>query len=168
MKKITILFLCTLVFVSCEKDPARTAIDGVFAVMDDDVFKEYCRRFDKNKDSKLSLEEVHAVTTMDVPNKGVESLKGIEYFTSLTELICFNNNLSTLDLSKNRNLTYLWCHDNKLVSLDVSNNAALISLYCYNNPNLKTIYVWAGFDLVNPINSIGYISKDYHSNFVVK
>ena len=168
MKKISILLFCTLVFVGCEKDPAQTAIDGVFAVMDDEGFKWYCSRFDTNKDGKLSLEEASTVTTIDVSARDIKSLKGIEYFTALTELVCFNNNLSRIDLSKNRNLTYLWCHNNKLASLDISNNTALISLYCYGNPNLMSIYVWVGFDLVNPINSIGYISKDNHSNFVIK
>lgn len=47
-----------------------------------------------------------------IARKGLTSLKGIEYFTALTELRCNNNQLTTLDVSKNTALTVLWCETN--------------------------------------------------------
>ncbi|MDE7373740.1 MAG: hypothetical protein K2M86_00185, partial [Odoribacter sp.] len=41
--------------------------------------------------------------------KGLVSLKGVEYFESLTYLWCDYNQLTTLDISKNTNLTHLDC-----------------------------------------------------------
>ena len=53
---------------------------------------------------------------------------------SLTQLYCSGNRLTALDLSKNTKLTYLYCSGNNLSSLDLSKNTQLIGLDCsYNN-----------------------------------
>ena len=61
------------------------------------------------------------------------SLHGIEYFESLQSLICDNNPLTELDVSKNTMLTFLSCVDNRLTALDVSHNLSLAGLRCYGN-----------------------------------
>ncbi len=63
----------------------------------------------------------------------IRSLIGIEYFTSIHDLYCGDNQLTSLDVSNNTALEKLWCFDNQLTSLDVSNNTALESLYCHEN-----------------------------------
>ena len=45
----------------------------------------------------------------------------------------FGNNLTSLDVSGCPNLRILWCTDNELSSLNLSKNAALMHLYCYDN-----------------------------------
>ena len=76
---------------------------------------------------------ISGVTILDVGNKDITSLTGIEDFTALTDLICFNNQLTSLDVSNNTALTFLSCNENQLTSLDVSNNTALTELYCAFN-----------------------------------
>ncbi|KAK3582199.1 hypothetical protein CHS0354_023735 [Potamilus streckersoni] len=73
-----------------------------------------------------------------VNSKSISSLKGIEYFVNLDTLICYDNKLDTLDLSKNVDLTILNCSSNKLTTLDLSKNVALTTLNCYSN-NLTTL-----------------------------
>ena len=68
----------------------------------------------------------------------ISSLNGIEYFTGLTQLACYNTQLRTLDISKNTALTSLWCGCNKLTTLDVSKNTALTYLDFTSN-YLKTL-----------------------------
>ncbi|WP_369793998.1 leucine-rich repeat domain-containing protein, partial [Porphyromonas sp. COT-108 OH1349] len=53
--------------------------------------------------------------------------------TALTELSCYSNSLTSLDVSKNTALTVLDCSSNSLTSLDVSKNTALTELYCFSN-----------------------------------
>ena len=53
--------------------------------------------------------------------------------TALTRLWCYNNQLTKLDVSKNTALTELWCYFNQLTALDISKNTALTELYCSNN-----------------------------------
>ncbi|MEQ2401861.1 hypothetical protein WMO19_09665, partial [Peptoniphilus sp. CLA-SR-H025] len=102
----------------------------------------------------LSQEELNAVTKIDVNNKKIVDLKGIEFFKNLVSLscnsnqitrldlsqnqkleylYCISNQLTELNLSKNPELTHLWCGHNKLAKLDVSKNTALTSLLCNNN-----------------------------------
>ena len=54
--------------------------------------------------------------------------------TALTELSCYSNQLTELDVSNNTALTELSCGSNQLTELDVSNNTALERLYCGDNP----------------------------------
>ncbi len=74
------------------------------------------------------------VTNLDVKNRGIVSLAGIEYFTQLSTLKCSGNAIESLDLSSNTTLEYLNCGKNKLTSLDVSQNPYLQVLYCISNP----------------------------------
>ena len=60
-------------------------------------------------------------------------LEGIQYFTALKSLSCTNNQLTSLNVSKNTALKYLHCDGNKLTSLDVSKNTALTWLACESN-----------------------------------
>jgi hypothetical protein len=70
---------------------------------------------------------------MSIINKKIASLSGIEYFTSLKELDCRDNKLTTLDISKNVTLTSLNCGYNQLITIDISNNTSLTRLECYDN-----------------------------------
>ncbi len=51
----------------------------------------------------------------------------------LEKLYCRDNHLTELDVSNNKKLVQLSCRDNHLTELDVSNNKELERLYCCNN-----------------------------------
>ena len=51
----------------------------------------------------------------------------------LETLICSNNQLEDINLTKNTQLIFLSCHSNLLTKLDLKNNLKLIRLYCENN-----------------------------------
>ena len=76
---------------------------------------------------------INLITELNVSNKSITDLTGIEGFTDLTRLSCYNNQLTSLNVSNNTALTYLGCGDNQLTILDVSNNTALTYLQCGNN-----------------------------------
>ena len=96
-------------------------------------FREWLLEQSYGVDGYLSTPEIAAVTKIDVSYESISSLKGIEYFTALKELECYNNQLTSLDVSNNTALTTLGCDGNKLTELDVSNNTALTYLYCNDN-----------------------------------
>ncbi len=100
----------------------------------DEIFREYvASKFDKDNNGKLSEKEITETTFIDIDNKGISSLKGVEYFTALTRLYFEDNQLTKLDVSKNTNLTHLYCSRNRLESLDISNNTALTDLHFDGN-----------------------------------
>lgn len=106
----------------------------------DKNFRNYLLNQSYGKDGVLTDEEINGITELFVDDKNIDNLKGIEYFTALTWLRCTNNNLTTLDVSKNTTLIELWCHRNQLTSLDVSKNSELKLLSCFSN-NLTTLDV---------------------------
>ena len=99
----------------------------------DDIFREYLLGQDYGQDGVLTEREIMNITEMDVYDMEISSLQGIEYFTALTMLDCEDNELTTLDISKNTALVKLYCGMNYLTSLDITNNVALKSLLCYDN-----------------------------------
>lgn len=89
--------------------------------------------YDSDKDNVLSESEAAKVKMIEVSNWSITSLKGIEYFLDITTLYCYNNKLTSLDISKNTKLKYLSCEINNLVSLDLGSNTELIEVKCDAN-----------------------------------
>ncbi|MBO4529670.1 MAG: Ig-like domain-containing protein [Paludibacteraceae bacterium] len=84
-------------------------------------------------DDGISRAEAAAAESMDISDKGVSSLDGIEFFTGLKELDCSENDLTSIDLSKLTKLTKLNCKNNKLDALNIENNTALTYLNSSKN-----------------------------------
>ena len=85
---------------------------------------------------RLNRERILQVTTIDVHgsgNKDPTVCDEIGYFRNLEELICYGNNMTSLDVSNNPELKILQFHQNSLTSLDISNNTALQYLSCGQN-----------------------------------
>lgn len=76
---------------------------------------------------------ISGITFLNIPNKNISDLTGIEYFTALDTLQCNNNQLTTLDISSNTKLKILACHRNNLTNLDVSKNTKLEIFFCDAN-----------------------------------
>ena len=105
--------------------------------------------------TRVLTSEISGITALNVSNKEISDLTGLEDFQNLNVFNCSYNLLTNIDLSNNLLLTHLWinnnenivnldlstntqlrelfCYDNELASLDVSNNLSLRFLYCYNN-----------------------------------
>lgn len=107
----------------------------------DTDFQNYVKRYDKDGNDSLSLEERNKVTTIELPEDSYcPTMKGIEYFPELVTLKCPEAHVRSLDVSKNLKLETLWCYWNNLEQLDVSKNKALKELLCGDN-NLATLNV---------------------------
>ena len=76
----------------------------------------------------LTDEELASITNLFCSWTNIESAKGIEKLTGLTDLNLSGNLLKKIDLSNNTKLINLFLSDNKLTSLDLSNNTKLINL----------------------------------------
>ena len=130
----------------------------------DENFRDYVARlWDANHDNRFSPSEITAAKSIQCDNlfggQPIKSLKGIEYFTEISELSCVYNNLTEIDLSHNTKLEYLNCHHNKLKELDVSGLPLLETFYCGQN-KLQSIDVSKNKQLKdfscteNPLNTL--------------
>lgn len=80
-----------------------------------------------------NLAAIENVTSLDVSEKNLSDLSGIEYFVNLTSLDCQKNQLASLNVSSLTKLNILYCQNNQLKTLDVSSLTKLSILSCQNN-----------------------------------
>lgn len=99
----------------------------------DPNFRNYIKTYKADGKNVLTVEQQRNVTTIEINNKGVSDLKGIEAFPNLTELDCGNNSIQKLDLRQNPKLTKLICNKNQLTQLDLSKNPDIDYLNCSEN-----------------------------------
>ena len=82
--------------------------------------------------------EIIGITSISVENRNIQNLKGIEYFTELTQLYCSYNQLTSLDLSKNTALKTLYCYGNQIKGRAM--DALVKSLPTVSQGNMYVIY----------------------------
>ncbi|MBE5970608.1 MAG: hypothetical protein E7242_10290 [Lachnospiraceae bacterium] len=102
----------------------------------DENFRAYVSTLTGNEDSKgkyFTQEQINSIVSINCSEKNIESLKGIEHFTALTNLDCSYNQITSMDLTKNTALQTLLCYNNQMTSLDLSKNTALKALFCKEN-----------------------------------
>ena len=69
--------------------------------------------------------DAEAVTELNVNDKNINSLEGIQAFTNLSKLFCQYNQIQVLDINNNTALTVLECGGNQLSGLNVTQNPLL-------------------------------------------
>ena len=113
----------------------------------DPNFRDYIKTSKASGRDVLTVEQQRNVTAIEINNKGVSDLKGIEAFPNLKELNCGNNSIQKLDLRQNPELEKLICNTNQLTQLDLSKNPKIYHLICSGN-QLKQLDVSHLKDLV--------------------
>ena len=138
MKKI-IFILSTLLFTSLNAQIVDIP-DSNFkdALVNDDVAMLFSdpgvlQDVDTNDDGEIQISEAEDVSFLDVTEKNIASMEGIQSFVALQYLTCEDNQLTVLDVTQNVNLINLSCPENQLTSIDVSQNSELIFLNYTNN-----------------------------------
>ena len=81
--------------------------------------------YDNALDDYVTTANINIVTSLDVNSQNISDLTGIEDFIALEYLLCYNNQLTNLNVSNNPALHHLYCFGNLLTSLDVSNSPCL-------------------------------------------
>ncbi|MDY8138021.1 M4 family metallopeptidase [Aquimarina sp. 2201CG5-10] len=130
---------------------------------------------DISGDGRVPTELIEVVTTLDVVNKDISDLTGIEDFVALQTLSFPLNNVSSVDISQNINLESLICRDNNLTSLDVSSNTKLIELNAVGNAlgsidlstntNLEYLALGScGLTSIDLSNNIALLLLDLYNN----
>ena len=110
----------------------------------DPVVRSYVSsKIDTSKNGILEEEEIAAATMININNRDLTSLKGIEIFTSLERLYCSGNmdicSLDSVDLSSLTALKYVEINATSITSLDLSGHSALLSLNISQNSSLTSV-----------------------------
>ena len=96
-------------------------------------------------DDYIPTANINTITSLDVSNKSIADLTGIEDFAALQILTCKDNLLTNLDMKDNSSLIVLDAKNNQLTSLNVTQNTILQGLYIHENS-------LAGIDVANNLN----------------
>ncbi|MFR2525932.1 leucine-rich repeat domain-containing protein [uncultured Alistipes sp.] len=140
---------------------------NLFESIPDPVFKAYCEQFDTNHDGILTQEEAAAANEIIVPDMGIASLEGLDYFSGITRLVCNNNQLTTLCTAYNPLLVELVCNDNQLTELlltkGISGGDELTTLSCQNN-QLSKLSV-AGCKKLTTVNCQNNLLTDLNTHW---
>ena len=123
----------------------------------DKNFRDVVKTFDTDDNNILSDTEIAAVKEIDCKGRAITNLKGIEYFTALEDLYCYDNELTELDLSQNIKLEELNCSTNRLTVLDLSQNPKLKMVICSDNA-LTALNLSSNSKLTN-LNASGNIRE---------
>ncbi|MDH7447527.1 hypothetical protein [Aquimarina sp. 2201CG14-23] len=84
-------------------------------------------------DNTVYTSRIESVIELDISGLTITDATGIEDFVALQTLNCFNNSISSIDLSQNVALQTIAIGRNNLTSLDLSQNPALTFVSCLRN-----------------------------------
>lgn len=111
-------------------------------------------------DGKVLTSNISTITNLNVSYKSISDLTGIQDFVGLEILDCYNNSLTSLDISSLTNLKELNCYFNYLTSLDVSKVKLMEYMDCGDNmltsldvTGLTALsYLYTGYNNLSALN----------------
>lgn len=117
-------------------------------------------------DDYVKTVTIKKIKILDVSNKNIDDLTGIDDFTALSTLICNDNNLTSLDFSRNTVLRQLDCFDNNLTVLNIAENVQLQYVDCQLNmleelDFSNNIFLTKLVCGKNPLSSLGITNNSY-------
>jgi hypothetical protein len=88
---------------------------------------------DTNGNGEIEVTEALNVTGLNISNRNISNLSGIEFFAGSTFLNFSQNQITTIDLTNLQNLQSLDCSNNLLSSINISGLQSLSIFHGYNN-----------------------------------
>ena len=133
MKKIILAVLVCSLF-SCELSENKKSLNKKVAIYDNNFERKLIElKYDDIIDGYVSKDGIKYCRFLDLSALGLFDLKGIEAFDSLRKLNVSNNQLTSIDLSKNTELVEINIGYNQLTSIDLSKNTGLVEINIENN-----------------------------------
>lgn len=123
MYRLFILFLCVI--------SSDVAIGQIVNIPDANFKTALLNNFptiDTNNDGEIQVSEALAATDITAVAQNIVNLQGIEEFLNLETLVCFNNPITSVDLSSNTQLLQIIFTFADLTEIDLEANTQLLSV----------------------------------------
>ena len=126
-----------------EPEILNDPVEGEIPINETTFPDEYFRNlvsssFDTDHSTTLSEDERVQVEVIFCNRSSIADLTGIEHFPNLSQILCNENQLTSLDLSHNPEMEWLNCSQNAISSLDLSHNPKIKQVYC-NDCSLESL-----------------------------
>ncbi|MGF1554754.1 T9SS type A sorting domain-containing protein [Paucihalobacter sp.] len=114
---------------------SETTCEDIYTYIPDNNFEQALidLGYDDTLDNLILTANINSIENLNISNKSISNLTGIEDFIALEILDCSSNNIENLNLSNNTFLQELEVSNNNLTALDIRVNFSLVTLYCSNN-----------------------------------
>jgi hypothetical protein len=116
-------------------------------------------KIDTNNDGEIQTDEAERIFELYVNGANISSMEGITAFSRLNYLHCANNLLQELHVNGMKNLYGIECYNNQLTSLDLSDTPNT-DVMCYNN-NITYLNLKNGMQQFVPIE---YPANNWSNN----
>lgn len=127
----------------------------------DSKFKQHLisQGYDVNDDGQIQIAEALKVKKLYINDLGIVNVEGINSFINLEEFGCYNNRITSLDLSELTKLKFLFAGKNRIDYLNIANSVELVELSIEGNYFIKELDV-SKFKKLQSINfSDNQVSK---------
>ena len=102
-----------------ETDSSEIIENNENGIPDKNLYDAVLEQWDTNKDGKLSIAEATIYDTLNLSQKNISSIKGINNFTKLKNLYLDDNNISDISiLNKIKKLVFVSIKNNKITTLE--------------------------------------------------
>ncbi len=133
LRFLAAFFILSVCF-SCKTKEVKPNASKYVKIPDINFEKAFIElKIDDVQDGQILTINAEKEDSLDIYNKNIKSLEGIEAFKNLSFLNCFFNELTNLDVSENLKLKALYCGCNRLTTLYVRKNVILENLGVENN-----------------------------------
>lgn len=126
---------------------------NIAKIVDANLKKEFNSMFGKDEDNNLFLKsELETLTTLDISNKEIKDLSGLECAVNLTSLNISNNEISNIDVAeKMSKLESITANNNKIESLEPLSSLSNLTAINFEDNVITDISVIANLSNLNTI-----------------
>lgn len=126
-------------------------------------------KIDANNDGEISASEAERVVYISLSRTGIQSLDDLKHFPNLLRFSCYDEALSTIELSQNTKLIWLYCSGNQITNINLTNLTALQYLQVGAAPSLTSLDVSKNIALVHfEVGGTGLTTLDLWHNVALE
>ena len=132
------LLILSLIAASCSKDSEDDKIlsEAVVEIPDPNFKAILVENTDINTNGNSEIEVSEAENyngKLSAVESNISDAEGLQYFINISAILMYDNNLTSIDVSKNTKVTQLLVERNDLTSIDISNLSVLTDFKAHSN-----------------------------------
>ncbi len=139
LKMVIVFVVILLAIIVFNTNTANATTDEIVNIKDSKLKSELLT-YDTNKDGELSKSEMESITVLELDNKGITDLTGLDSATNLYYLMINDNAVTDISvLAKLTNMTDLGISNNKITDISVVKNFTKLGVLLASNCNITDI-----------------------------